>query len=134
MFAFTLGLLQRERTAPVAGGGARTGSELAEIEKPQGAPGNGRTKVEDAITLFVRNDEGQMETVRVPLLDADRLDQRLGTQFQSAMPPEVRNQLQDRGYQVQSKRRYAPLWLENGRPMFVPVEDTKIVPVKQNVF
>jgi hypothetical protein len=46
----------------------------------------------------------------------------------------VRAQLQDRGYDVQSKRRYAPFWLENGRQMIVPVEDTKIVPVYQNVY
>ena len=32
----------------------------------------------------------------------------------------MRNQLKERGYTVQSKRQYAPLWLENGRPMIVP--------------
>jgi len=70
-----------------------------------------------------------MQPVQVPLVDAGTLDQQLGMKFQSALPDDVRDQLQNRGYNVQSKRQYAPLWLENGRPMIVPVEDTKIVPV-----
>jgi hypothetical protein len=50
------------------------------------------------------------------------------------MPEAVRDQLNERGYQVQSKRRYAPLWLENGRPLVLPVEDTKIIPVSNRVY
>ena len=63
-----------------------------------------------------------------------RLDKQLGLQFQTGVPDDVRAQLQDRGFDVQSKRQYAPLWLENGRPMIVPVEDTKIVPVSNKVY
>jgi hypothetical protein len=55
-------------------------------------------------------------------------------QFQSGVPADVRAQLQNRGFDVRSKQSYAPLWLENGRPMFVPVEDTQIVPVGRNVY
>jgi len=62
------------------------------------------------------------------------LDRELGVSFQSAIPSGIRERLQHRGYDVQSKRRYAPLWLENGQPMIVPVEDTKIVPVGHNVY
>jgi hypothetical protein len=42
--------------------------------------------------------------------------------------------LKNQGYTVQSKRQYAPMWLDNGRPMVVPVEDTKIVPVSNKVY
>ena len=54
--------------------------------------------------------------------------------FQTGVPDDVRNQLKDQGYAVQSKRQYAPMWLDNGRPMVVPVEDTKIVPVSNKVY
>jgi hypothetical protein len=70
----------------------------------------------------------------VPLVDAGELDKQLGVQFQTGVPDDVRNQLKNNGYQVQSKRQYAPLWLENGRPMILPVEDTNIVPVSNKVF
>jgi hypothetical protein len=50
------------------------------------------------------------------------------------MPANVRSSLQDGGYDVQSRQRYAPIWLENGQRLVVPVEDTKIVPVSQNVY
>ena len=55
---------------------------------------------------------------------ADALDKEFGMQFQTGMPDDIRNQLKDNGYAVKSKRQYAPLWLENGRPMILPVEDT----------
>jgi hypothetical protein len=70
----------------------------------------------------------------VPLVDASTLDRELGLQFQTGVPDDVRDRLQHRGYAVQSKHQYAPMWLDNGRPMIVPVEDTKIVPVSDKVY
>jgi hypothetical protein len=134
MFAFILGLMQRDRMAPVAGEPAVTNGQIATVDPPSPPSRNDAKAVDDAITLLVRDDTGKVRPLRVPLVDADPLDQRLGTQFQSGVPAEIRNRLQDRGYHVQSKRRYAPLMLENGRPMFLPVEDTQIMPVKQNVY
>ena len=60
---------------------------------------------------------------------ADTLDKEFGMRFQTGVSDDVRNQLKDSGYAVKSKRQYARLWLENGRPMILPVEDTNIVPV-----
>jgi hypothetical protein len=91
-------------------------------------------RVDDALTLWARDDTGQPRSLRVPLVDARTLDRQLGVEFQSGLPENVRAQLHDRGYNVQSKRRYAPLWLDNGRPMILPVEDTKIMPVSQPVY
>jgi hypothetical protein len=75
-----------------------------------------------------------MQPVRVPLMDASTLDKELGMQFQSGVPENVRTELKNNGYTVHSKQQYAPLWLENGRPMILPVEDTKIVPVSNRVY
>jgi hypothetical protein len=91
-------------------------------------------RVDDALTLWARDDTGQPRSLRVPLVDARTLDRQLGVEFRSGLPTDVRAQLHDRGYNVESKRRYAPLWLDNGRPMILPVEDTKIVPLSQPVY
>jgi hypothetical protein len=119
--AFTLGLMQRDVEHPIAA-------------VPPEIPSAQATSDPDALTLWVRDDRGQAQPLRVPLVDAGTIDRELGVTFQSAIPAGTRERLQQRGYDLQSKRRYAPLWLENGRPMIVPVEDTKIVPVGQNVY
>jgi hypothetical protein len=62
------------------------------------------------------------------------MDRHLGLQFQPGLPADVRSQLEQGGYQVESKRRYAPLVLDNGQSLVVPVEDTKIVPVSNRVY
>jgi hypothetical protein len=135
LIAFTLGLVVRNGApragAPIAGNPLPgSNGSIAQLVPP-GAPdaANG-----DVLTLFVRDETGQTRPIRVPLLDARTLDRQLGLEFQSGVPDEVRNRLEDSGFDIQSKRSYAPLWLEDGRPMFVPVEDTKIVPVRQNVY
>jgi hypothetical protein len=88
----------------------------------------------DALTLWTQDEAGQPRRFQVPLMDASTLDRELGVRFRPGMPANVRSSLQDGGYQVQSRQRYAPLWLENGQRLVVPVEDTKIVPVSQNVY
>jgi hypothetical protein len=126
IIAFTLGLMQRDVAHPIA-------AVPPESASPELGTANGAADA-DALTLWVRDNRGETRPFRVPLVDADALDRELGVTFQSAVPDGVREHLQQRGYDVQSKKRYAPLWLENGRPMIVPVEDTKIVPVGQNVY
>jgi hypothetical protein len=138
LIAFTLGLLARSgrvpgNGAPIAIDEPNPGVPLAEVvPPPAGVPDGARA--DDALTLFVRDESGRTRPLRVPLLDAGELDQRLGLQFRTGVPDAVRDGLQDRGFEVQSKGRYAPLWLEDGRQMFVPVEDTRIVPVRENVY
>jgi hypothetical protein len=100
---------------------------------PEGAAGP-VTPSKDALTLWVRDDKGQTQPLRVPLVEASALDRQLGLQFQTGLPAEMRHHLQQNGYDVESRQRYAPLWLENGRPLVLPVEDTKIVPVNERVY
>jgi hypothetical protein len=132
--AFTLGLTWRGG-APIAGNApAPSGEMIADVIPPPASQSRDAAHAPDALTLWVRDEAGKARPVRVPLVDAPTLDQQLGLQFQTGLPADVRSQLQDRGFDVHSKRRYAPLWLENGRPMIVPVEDTRIVPVSQSVY
>jgi anti-sigma factor RsiW len=132
--AFTLGLTWRGG-APIAGNApVPSGDTVAEVIPPPASHSPDAAGATDALTLWVRDEAGKARPLRVPLVDARTLDQQLGMEFQTGMPADVRSQLQDRGFDVRSKRRYAPLWLENGRPMIVPVEDTRIVPVSQSVY
>jgi hypothetical protein len=132
LIAFKFGA-SRNQNPPVAGNPVPTAQQI--VSTPgAAAPGQSTTKPGDALNLWVRDDAGQMRRVRVPLVDANALDDELGLQFQTGVPDDVRGRLEDNGYAVQSKRRYAPLWLDNGRPMIVPVEDTKIVPVSNKVY
>lgn len=133
LVAFKLGSWQHDQGIPIAGDATKTSEQLVSVPPPTAPAPNG-AKANDALNLWVRDDAGQLRRVRVPLVDARALDQQLGMQFQTGVPDDVRNRLHGSGYTVESKRQYAPLWLENGRPMVVPVEDTKIVPVSNKVY
>jgi hypothetical protein len=141
LFAFTLGLALRDlpHSHQVR---APNPSNIATVRPQQPAfgprqfagAGPATAALGDAVTLWVRDEAGNARQLRVPLVDATAMDQHLGLEFQSGLPADVRSQLEQRGYQVESKRRYAPLVLEGGRPLVVPVEDTKIVPVSNPVY
>jgi hypothetical protein len=131
---FTLGLMWREG-APIADNGlSRPRAQFAEVIPPPASDAPRATEAADALTLWVRDETGKSRPLRVPLVDAGTLDQQLGLEFQTGLPADLRRRLQERGFDVESKRRYAPLWLENGRPMILPVEDTRIVPVSSSVY
>jgi hypothetical protein len=130
--AFRIGALQTRSGLLTAGDAVPTVGQVASVPPSGRAPGD--AKPADALNLWVRNDAGQMQRVRVPLVDASQLDDELGVKFLTGVPDDVRSRLQNQGYSVQSKRRYAPLWLDNGRPMIVPVEDTRIVPDSNKVY
>ena len=131
--AFGLGTMQRadQHTIGTIPSSPIDQAVVSQSPAPRALPDS--KNAEDVMTLWVRDETGDMRPMRVPLVDAGALDRELGMEFQSAVPVGMRERLQQRGYDVQSKRRYAPLWLENGRPMILPVEDTKIVPVGQNI-
>jgi hypothetical protein len=86
----------------------------------------------DAVTLLVKDDQGKQQRLRLPLVDGPELEGQL-----VEISPETRANLQNRGLDLQSKRRYAPLFFEHGKqvvPMVVPVNDTYIVPVNRPVY
>jgi hypothetical protein len=133
LLAFGLGWIQREHAVPVAGTTSSPTEQIANVS-PQANQSQNVAKTGDALTLFAPDETGHIQTVRVPLVDASTLDKQYGMRFQTGLPDTLRDQLKNRGYTVQSKRQFAPLWLENGQPMIVPVEDTKIVPVNEKLY
>lgn len=88
---------------------------------------------DDAITLLVRDTSGNDRRLQVPLMEVEALDD----QFADALPAELRDRFRDRGFDVQRRRRFAPMFFEQDQelvPMVVPVDDTYLVPVNRPVY
>jgi hypothetical protein len=125
MFAFTLGLALRNFSLPHPFAAPNPfNSQFA------GVMGNPA----DALTLWAPDEAGKRQQLRVPLVDASTMDRQMGLRFQSSVSPEVRSQLEKNGYLVETTRRYAPLFLGDGRRLMVPVEDVHIVPLTGGVY
>lgn len=88
---------------------------------------------EDAVTLLVRDISGKNQRLQVPLMEVDALND----QFAGVLPAELRNRFRNQGFDVQRRRRFAPMFFEQDKqlvPMVVPVDDTRIVPVSMPVY
>lgn len=143
LVAFTLGWLARPLLVPASGSAAPVTEQVAVIETPSAIEPWVRAEVGeepalerdgDVLNLYVRDQTGKAHSLAIPLVDADTLDEQLGLEFRTGIPADVRRKLEAHGYQVNSRRRYAPLWTEGGRPFVLPVEDTQIVPVSGPVY
>lgn len=118
--------------------GAPQGADFA-VESPRTVPlgphraGSG---ADDAITLVVRNEDGQPQRVRVPLWEGERLGQAFADAPQWAVPA-VQKEFAERGLDLKARRRYAPLFFEQQDrmvPMIVPVDDAVITPVSRPIY
>jgi len=72
----------------------------------------------------------------VPLVEGSRLGQAFADAPQWAAPA-VREHLQERGLDLQARRRYAPMYFEKADgvvPMIVPVDDAVITPVSRPIY
>ncbi|MCG8448132.1 MAG: DUF5312 domain-containing protein [Pirellulales bacterium] len=132
LVAFALGRTFRPSDAAgpqkvhLAGTGPQENAE--QDEAPVGPPEN-----QDAVTLLVRDTSGKNRRLQVPLMDVVTLDK----QFGQTLPAELRARFQQRGFDLERRRRYAPMFFEQNQqlvPMVVPVNDTYIVPVSRPVY
>ncbi len=90
----------------------------------------------DSITLVVHDRNGQPQRVQVPLVEGERLGEQFGASPQWAAP-EFRRQFADHGIDLQTRRRYAPLFFEQENrivPMVVPVDDAVVTPVSRPIY
>ena len=135
MLAFAGGWLLRSPSSPES-----PSDQLAGEIRQEAGPGDevpvGELPTDDTVTLVVRDSSGKNQRLRVPLLPAADWDRQFGA-ADDALAARLRSSLQERGFDLQSRRRYAPMFFEQDRrlvPMVVPVEDTKIVPVSRPVY
>lgn len=90
----------------------------------------------DAVTLLVKDDQGKHQRLRLPLVDGAQLGQQFSN-LSPVVPAHLRASFRDRGLDVQSKQRFAPLFFEQNNslvPMVIPVNDTYVVPVNNPVY
>jgi hypothetical protein len=87
--------------------------------------GNVRLVVDDAKGEPAIADE-------VPVYEIDQDLTEYVQHSQPAIDPAVLEWLQQRGHQIEVEMQYIPGRLEDGRPMYLPVEQYKITPVKRS--
>lgn len=83
----------------------------------------------DVITFWTKDEQGNRHSLRTRLVDAAEIQQQLGVEVPSSAPPVLQRRFEQRGLQLESRRRYAPLHMENGRTLVVPVEDMRVAPL-----
>ena len=66
------------------------------------------------------------ESVRLPVLERDRMDQQWLQNLPSPIPQSVVQALQRSGYQVQRQQELMPLPLKDGRQLVVPVDKVQL--------
>lgn len=140
LVAFTAGLLANRSVEPTATGTTIVGDSASMVVER--GPTRGQLadapvqRIDrpdpDGVTFWTRDDQGERRSLRAKLVDAEEMNQRLGVEFRSAVPPQIRRQLEQRGYRLESRQRYAPLNIDNDRVLVVPVEDMQVQPVPLN--
>lgn len=86
----------------------------------------------DALTLVLRGEAGELQRVRLPLVDSAELGIPVAEASTWSVPEPLRSSLRQRGWDLETRRRYAPLFIEQaGRltPMVMSVDDTYVTPV-----
>jgi hypothetical protein len=73
-------------------------------------------------------------TVVIPAKPRDRLDDQWMQNLPSAMPEKVRQALERTGHRVQQQREVIPVQMNDGRVLFVPVEQMDIQPAQHTVY
>lgn len=139
LIAFGLGTLVRTADDSPQNQLATTESTSIEPAAPQlaNAVAEKPTNNDETLTLWVADGQGGRRSLQAPLVDADTVKREFGEEVfvgqlaetPSRVSPTLRRRLEGRGFRLNTRRRFAPLFLEGGQPLVVPVEDVQIVPV-----
>jgi hypothetical protein len=81
------------------------------------------------VTLVVEGPNEKQQLIDLPVVEAEG-DPMEYLALDSAVPSEVREALQRSGHQLQRRRQYIPVRLQDGRQMVLPIEEVEIVQVK----
>lgn len=92
---------------------------------------------QDALTLVVSGPTGQLERLRLPLVEEDELTGELAAAVRRAAPRALPQRVRHGGVDVETRRRYAPLYVETGgglAPLVMPVDDAVVTPVSRRIY
>jgi hypothetical protein len=143
LVAFTLGLVSRgywprggieNGIRPSSGdqgalfdGELAEGAQIGEMTAAPLAAGDGRGRAsahgQPTIRLAV---QGRESSIDLPLVDAADVDPRWLNSPPTAVPRHVQTALERTGYRVQQQRQIVPIDLEDGRKVFVPVDQIEV--------
>jgi hypothetical protein len=114
----------------------QTASAPAVPNSKTASPQFERTKRGDAVTLVVNDRNGVPQRIEVPLVEGRQLGQAFGD-VPHWSSPELDRQLDERGLDLDARRRYAPIYFEQENkivPMVVPVDDAVVRPASRPVY
>ena len=133
LLAFSLGWLSHPVSREAGLAKESSEPERSVVQQPlvmEPAPG---LDDHDVVTLLVRDDQGEAQRVRVPLVELTDREANADSLVNS-LPASFRRRLHRNGMDLRGRRRYAPFYIEQNEqvvPMAVPVDDAYIVPVSR---
>jgi len=136
LVAFTLGIALRNSYAPSEAERPQGGSTAGMGVQPfQFAPTmrNMPDAADEKVRLVVDGTDGQ-QAMDVSLIDDPSLVDSYPFRNDSSIPAEILHELEKMGHRVEHQRRLAPVLLPDGRRLYLPVEDVKIVPVRRQMY
>ncbi len=131
MLAFTLGWQLRTPQGPQAF------DQPVAMAPPATPRANRLASPADAVTLVLNDSHGAQHRVEVPLVEARNLNGELAEAPNWTPSSALRRTLDAQGVNLQTRRRYAPLYFEQQNqivPMVVPVDDAYVTPANRKVF
>ena len=78
------------------------------------------------MTIDAKSPDGQKQTVNIPAVRRDAIDEKLLEQFPNAMPSEVQRAFEQAGHRIQQQRQIVPVQIDSGHRLMVPVNQVEI--------
>jgi hypothetical protein len=80
----------------------------------------------ELVPIVADSPNGRRETVNIPAVHRDSLDERMLAEIPDVIPPEIRRSLEQAGHQIEEHRQVVPVQMNDGRRLMVPVNNVQI--------
>ena len=85
-----------------------------------------------SVQLVVNGSDGQaVQSIDVPVYSLDPVTSQLLVDDQPSLPPQISEALQRLGSEVRRSQYWAPVNLQDGRQIVIPVDQYEITPVSR---
>lgn len=78
------------------------------------------------VSFAMPNGSNEAETIRLPAVERDTLDDAWLDDLPQAIPPDVIRTIENSGAQIRGQRRLLPLRMKDGRRLVVPVDQVEL--------
>ena len=119
-----------DRTAKVAGNITEAdphspiGMAASTVETPRNHPRS--APVQAYAVLEVATESAGSREIHLPVLEGQASNERWLRPDPEALPQHIRRQLEQQGYQLQQRRRFLEVQLEDGRHAVIPVDQYQV--------